>query len=143
MGDFPKREYRNQRNSARTDFEYFRHQSSRKNRSQLLRHLMKLIKIFFGLIIIFSLLLILVENTDTVSVNLLFRTFEETKVAVLILISVGIGVLIGYGLTVVTLISAKSELRAIKQKNQSITNELNDLRNVAIDQDIYDTENDE
>ena len=32
---------------------------------------------------------------------------------------------------------------SIKQKNQSITNELNDLRNVAIDQDIYDTENDE
>ena len=103
---------------------------------------MKLIKIFFGLVIIFSLLLILVENTDTVSVNLLFRTFEETKVAVLILISVAIGVLIGYGLTVVTLISAKSELRSLKQKTQSITNELNDLRNVAIDQDIYDTEND-
>ena len=104
---------------------------------------MKLIKIFFGLIIIFSLLLILVENTDTVSVNLLFRTFEETKVAVLILISVAIGILIGYGITVVTLISAKSELRSLNQKNQSITNELNDLRNVAIDQDIYDTENDE
>ena len=104
---------------------------------------MKLIKIFFGLVIIFSLLLILVENTDTVSVNLLYRKFDETKVAVLILIAVAIGVLIGYGLTVVTLISAKSELRSIKQKNQSITNELNDLRNVAIDQDIYDTENDE
>ena len=104
---------------------------------------MKLIKIFLGLIIIFSLLLILVENTDTVSVNLLFRTFEETKVAVLILISVAIGILIGYGITVVTLISAKSELRSLKQKNQSNTNELNDLRNVAIDQDIYDTENDE
>ena len=104
---------------------------------------MKLIKIFFGLIIIFSLLLILVENTDTVSVNLLYRTFEVTKVAVLILISVAIGILIGYGITVVTLISAKSELRSLNQKNQSITNELNDLRNVAIDQDIYDTENDE
>ena len=103
---------------------------------------MKLIKILFVLIIIFSLLLILVENTDPVSVNLIFHTFEGTKVAVLILISVAIGVLIGYGLTVVTLISAKSELRSIKQKNQSITNELNDLRNVAIDQDIYDTEND-
>ena len=49
---------------------------------------MKLIKIFFGLVIIFSLLLILVENTDTVSVNLIFHTFEETKVAVLILIMV-------------------------------------------------------
>ena len=104
---------------------------------------MKLIKILFGLIIIFSLLLILVENTDTVSVNLIFHTFEETKVAVLILISVAIGVLIGYGLTVVTLISAKSQLRSLKQKTQSITNELNDLRNVAIDQDIYDTENNE
>lgn len=102
---------------------------------------MKLIKIFFGLIIIFSLLLILVENTDTVSVNLLFYKFEETKVAVLILISVGIGIIIGYGLTVVTLISVKSEMRSLKQKNQSITSELNDLRNVAIDQDIYIEDN--
>ena len=104
---------------------------------------MKLIKIFFGLIIIFGLLLILLKNTDKVSLNLLIYTFGETEVSVLILFTVAIGILIGYGLTVVTLISAKSELRSLKQKNQSITNELNDLRNVAIDQDIYDTENDE
>ena len=104
---------------------------------------MKLIKIFLGLIIIFGLLLILLKNTDKVSVNLLIYTFDETEVSVLILFTVAIGILIGYGLTVVTLISAKSELRSLKQKNQSITNELNDLRNVAIDQDIYDTENDE
>ena len=86
---------------------------------------------------------ILLKNTDKVSVNLLIYTFDETEVSVLILFTVAIGILIGYGLTVVTLISAKSELRSLKQKNQSITNELNDLRNVAIDQDIYDTENDE
>ena len=104
---------------------------------------MKLIKIFFSLIIIFGLLLILLKNTDKVSVNLLIYTFDETEVSVLILFTVAIGILIGYGLTVVTLISAKAELRSLKQKNQSITNELNDLRNVAIDQDIYDTENDE
>ena len=94
---------------------------------------MKLIKIFLGLIIIFSLLLVLVENTDTVTVNLIISEFPETKVAVLILISVGIGILIGYGLTVVALISAKSELRSLKHKNQSLTDELNDLRNVSID----------
>ena len=104
---------------------------------------MKLIKIFFGLLIIFSLLLILLKNTDKVSVNLLIKQFDDIEVSVLILFSIAIGVLIGYGLTVVTLISVKSEMRSLKQKNQSITNELNDLRNVAIDQDIYDTENDE
>jgi len=104
---------------------------------------MKLIKIFLGLIIVFSLLLVLVENTDTVSVNLILTEFPETKVAVLILISVGLGILIGYGLTVFTLISAKSELRSLKHKNQSIADELNDLRNVAIEPDTYDTESEE
>tara|TARA_Y100000588_G_scaffold395307_1_gene522868 strand:- start:7782 stop:8096 length:315 start_codon:yes stop_codon:yes gene_type:complete len=104
---------------------------------------MKLIKIFLGLIIVFSLLLVLVENTDTVKVNLILTEFPETKVAVLILISVGLGILIGYGLTVFTLISVKSELRSLKHKNQSIADELNDLRNVAIEPDIYDAESEE
>jgi len=99
---------------------------------------MKLFKIFISLFVVFCFLLILVENTDTVPVNLLFYTFEDTKVAVLVLFSIAIGIIIGYGLTLTSLFSAKSELRTLRNKNKSISNELNDLRNVAIDQDIYD-----
>ena len=101
---------------------------------------MKLIKIFLGIFIILGLLLVLVENTETVTVNLLFHSFENTKVAVLILISSGIGILVGYGLIVTSLISAKSEIRSLKHKAHSISNELNDLRNADIDSDIYDAQ---
>ena len=101
---------------------------------------MKFIKIFLGIFIILGLLLVLVENTETVTINLLFYSFENTKVAVLILISSGIGILVGYGLIVTSLISSKSEIRSLKHKAQSISNELNDLRNADIDSDIYDAQ---
>ena len=104
---------------------------------------MKLIKIFLAILLIFCLLFVLIENTETVTINLIFAKFENIKVAVLILFSVVIGILIGYGLIVSSLLSAKSELRAIKRENKSILSELNDLRNAAIDSDIYDNENTE
>jgi hypothetical protein len=51
-----------------------------------------------------------------------------------------VGMLIGYGVALTNILSGKSELRSLKTKNRRLSDELNDLRNVAIDEGIYDTE---
>ena len=58
----------------------------------------------------------------------------------IILGALTIGVLVGYLSAVFSVLSAKSEIRSLQTKNQRLTDELNDLRNVAIDEGIYDTE---
>ena len=40
----------------------------------------------------------------------------------------------------IVVLSLKSETRSLKDKNRLLTDELSDLRNAAIDEDIYDTE---
>ncbi|GIS71789.1 MAG: hypothetical protein CM1200mP10_13660 [Candidatus Neomarinimicrobiota bacterium] len=43
-------------------------------------------------------------------------------------------------LQLLRLISAKSEIRSFKVKNRRLSDELNDLRNVAIDEGIYEND---
>ncbi len=53
------------------------------------------------------------------------------------------GFLVGYGVAVTSIISSKSESRSLKLKNRRLSDELNDLRNVAIDEGIYDNDDGE
>jgi len=38
------------------------------------------------------------------------------------------------------ILSGKSEIRSLKNKNRNLSDELNELRNASIDEDIYDSE---
>jgi hypothetical protein len=58
----------------------------------------------------------------------------------IILSALTIGILCGYVAAVFSVLSAKSEVRSLQNKNRRLSDELNDLRNVAIDEGIYDTE---
>ena len=102
---------------------------------------MKLFKIFLGLIVLLFLLFFLLKNSAVVSVNLIFNEYENVSVAIVMLGSLSVGMLIGYGIIVASVFSAKGEIRSLKQKNRKIFDELNDLRNVAIDEGIYEGEN--
>ena len=54
--------------------------------------------------------------------------------------ALALGMIIGYGVAVTNILSGKSELRSLRAKNRRLSDELNDLRNVAIDEGIYDSE---
>ena len=54
--------------------------------------------------------------------------------------ALALGMMIGYGVAVTNILSGKSELRSLRTKNKRLSDELNDLRNVAIDEGIYDSE---
>ncbi len=101
---------------------------------------MKLVKIFGGLVIMILVLFFLMRNTNMVSVDLVFAQYENVQVAVVMLGALALGMIIGYGVAVTNILSGKSELRSLRTKNKRLSDELNDLRNVAIDEGIYDSE---
>jgi protein-L-isoaspartate O-methyltransferase len=61
----------------------------------------------------------------------------------IILGSLAIGVLAGYAVAVFSVLSSKAEVHSLQNNNRKLTEELNNLRNVAIDEGIYDTEDGE
>lgn len=104
---------------------------------------MKLAKILASMLLILGLVYFLTRNADEnskVFVDLIFKQYENASVSMIILGALTIGVLAGYLSAVFSVLSAKSEIRSLQTKNQRLTDELNDLRNVAIDEGIYDTE---
>ena len=101
---------------------------------------MKLVKIFGGLVLMILILFFLMRNTNPVYVDLVFAQYDNVQVAVVMLGSLAVGMIIGYGVAVTNILSGKAEMRSLKIANKRLSDELNDLRNVAIDEGIYDTE---
>ena len=101
---------------------------------------MKLVKIFAGLVVLILVLVFLMQNTKVVSVNLVFAQYENVQVAMIMLGALSVGILIGYGVAVTNILSAKTEIRSLKTKNRRLSDELNDLRKPCIDEGIYDTD---
>ena len=102
---------------------------------------MKLVKIFVALVLVIIILYFLLQNNNPVDVDLVFYQKEGVAVSVVMLGALGIGMLIGYGVALMMILASKSELRSLKNKNQQLVEELNDLRNASIDEGIYEDQN--
>ena len=102
---------------------------------------MKLVKIFVALVLVIIILYFLLQNNNPVDVDLVFYQKEGVAVSVVMLGALGIGMLIGYGVALMVILAGKSELRSLKNKNQQLVEELNDLRNASIDEGIYEDQN--
>ena len=101
---------------------------------------MKLFKTFIWTLIILSLIFFLMLNTARVHLNLIFTEFNSAPVNMIIFGSIAIGILFGYLIAIFSILSNKSEIRNLQNKNKRLTEELNDLRNVAVDEGIYDSD---
>ena len=101
---------------------------------------MKLFKTFIWTLIILSLIFFLMLNTARVHLNLIFTEFNSAPVNMIIFGSIAIGILFGYLIAIFSILSNKSEIRILQNKNKRLTDELNDLRNVAVDEGIYDSD---
>jgi len=104
---------------------------------------MKLIKIFTSLIVVLLLLLFLIKNNDSANIDLVFRAYENINISIIMLGALTVGIVIGYGVAVASILTVRAENRILIQKFKQVTDELNDLRNVAIDEGIYDVESSE
>ena len=101
---------------------------------------MKLVKIFSALVLVIIILYFLLQNTNPVDVDLVFYQKEAIPVSVVMLGALGVGMMIGYGVALMMILSGKSEIRSLKNKNRNLSDELNELRNASIDEDLYDSE---
>ena len=99
---------------------------------------MKLVKIFAALVLVIIILYFLLQNNNPVNVDLVFYKKENVAVSVVMLGALGIGMLIGYGVALLMILAGKSELRTLKNKNQQLSEELNELRNASIEDDLYE-----
>lgn len=101
---------------------------------------MKLIKTFILIVVVLFLVYFLTQNNARVFVDLVFIEFKDASVSMVIFGSLTIGILLGYLFAVFSILSSKAEIRSMQNKNKRLSDELNDLRNVAIDEGIYDND---
>ena len=102
--------------------------------------MIKLIKTFLLILIVLFIVFFLTLNNDKVGVNLWFTKFEDASVSMIIFSSLSIGILSGYLFAIFSVLASKADIRSLQMKNRRLSEELNDLRNVAIDEGIYDAE---
>jgi len=76
-------------------------------------------------------------NNAKVDIDLLFRKFNEVSISMVIFGSLSLGVFLGYLIAVFSVLSSKAQNRNLQNKINSMSDELNDLRNVAVNETIY------
>ena len=74
---------------------------------------MKLFKIFSALLLLVLILVFLLKNTEEVAIDLIFIQYEQVNIAFVMIGALAIGILIGYGVAVTSIISSKSESRSL------------------------------
>ncbi len=96
---------------------------------------MKLFKMFVLIIVLLAVVFFLMRNDDRATVNLLYQQYDNVTVAVIILGSLGIGLIIGFLMATASILSAKNTSRILRSKNKKLVEELNLLRNVTIEEE--------
>tara|TARA_B100001989_G_scaffold244226_1_gene212753 strand:- start:274 stop:597 length:324 start_codon:yes stop_codon:yes gene_type:complete len=101
---------------------------------------MHLIKIF--LLIVFNLIIIafMTQNSnEKVDIFFFKYSLNDAYLNVVLLFNLFFGVAAGFLSSVFIIISYKSQIKNLNNKNRTLSDELNDLRNVAVDESIYET----
>ena len=104
---------------------------------------MRLFKALLSIVVLLGILMILLKNTELVAIDLLVRQFENVPVAVVILITVGVGIFIGYALALSVIMTSKAEARLLRNENKKVSDEINSLRNIAVDEEVYEDDDEE
>ena len=99
---------------------------------------MKLFKTFFLIIIILFLIYFLSMNNANVDIDLLFKKFNQVSISLVIFGALSLGVLFGYMIAVFSILSTRAQNRNLQNKINSLTDELNNLRNVAVNETVYE-----
>ena len=105
---------------------------------------MHVIKIF--LLIVFNLIIIVFmtqNSNEKVDIFFFNYSLSDAYLNVILLFNLLFGVGAGFIASVFIIISNKSQIKSLQNKNRILTDELNDLRNVAIDEGIYEAVDEE
>ena len=79
-------------------------------------------------------------NNAKVDIDLLFKKINQVSISMIIFGALSLGVLFGYIIAVFSILSTKAQNRNLQNKIKRLTDELNDLRNVAVNETVYEDE---
>ena len=102
---------------------------------------MHLFKVF--LLILFNLIIIIFmtqNSVERVDIHFINYSIQNSYLNVVLLFTLLFGVISGFLTSVFVIFSNKTQIKSLQNKNRILTEELNDLRNVAIDEGIYESE---
>lgn len=96
---------------------------------------MKIIENLIKILVVLLLLFVLIQNSDQrVNLQLFTYFYSNINLAIVMLITLGLGALMGALLLSFALIQLRTEMRAVQKKNKQLTKELETLRNISIDE---------
>ena len=78
------------------------------------------------------------NSNEKIDIFFFNYSLNDAFLNVVLLFNLLFGVAAGFLSAVFIIISNKSQIKSLQNKNRILTDELNDLRNVAIDKGIYD-----
>ncbi len=104
---------------------------------------MRLFKVFLGLLVVLGFVLILIQNKGEVSVDLLFVKFSNVEIPVVLVVTLAVGIIVGFGIAATSILTSKNEARIAKIENRRLTGELNSLRNIAVDEGLLEVSEEE
>ena len=102
---------------------------------------MHLFKVF--LLILFKLIIIIFmtqNSVERVDIHFINYSIQNSYLNVVLLFTLLFGVITGFLTSVFVIFSNKTQIKSLQNKNRILTEELNDLRNVAIDEGIYESD---
>ena len=90
-----------------------------------------LIKILLFLLLLF----VLVQNAEEKIDLQIFKLYwEQIHVSIVLLITLGIGAISGATLISFSILHLRSDLRSLQRKNKQLNRELENLRNISVDE---------
>ena len=102
---------------------------------------MHLFKVF--LLILFNLIIIIFmtqNSVERVDIHFINYSIQNSYLNVVLLFALLFGVLLGFLTSAFVIFSNRTKIKNLQNKNRILTEELNDLRNVAIDEGIYESD---
>ncbi len=93
--------------------------------------LVNLIKILVVVLLVF----VLIQNADQkVDIKIFTLYYANIHLAIVLLLTLGIGAILGALMMGFSVLSAHAQVRELKRKNNQINKELDNLRNISIDE---------
>ena len=80
------------------------------------------------------------NSVERVDIHFINYSIQDSYLNVVLLFTLLFGVISGFLTSVFVIFSSKNQIKSLQNKNRILTEELNDLRNVAIDEGIYESE---
>tara|TARA_Y100000741_G_scaffold301528_1_gene243018 strand:+ start:292 stop:555 length:264 start_codon:yes stop_codon:yes gene_type:complete len=80
------------------------------------------------------------NSVERVDIHFINYSIQNSYLNVVLLFTLLFGVISGFLTSVFVIFSNKTQIKILKNKNRILTEELNDLRNVAIDEGIYESD---